>query len=105
MHRCKQMILQYVIFKPLLSISSFILQLFHAYEEGDYSIHSGYLYIAIVYNVSITISLYFLVLFYEATKDILVSVVFGWGILHLFRCLKKIAYSYSIFFSLQKYFF
>jgi hypothetical protein len=56
MHRCKQMILQYVIFKPLLSISSFVLTLFHHYEEGNYSPSSGYLYIAIIYNISITVS-------------------------------------------------
>ena len=73
LHRCKQMILQYVLFKPLLAVSSFILQLTGEYHEGDYSTNSGYLYIAIFYNISITISLYFLVLFYEVTKDILVS--------------------------------
>lgn len=31
----------------------------------------GYLYITIVYNISITLALYALVLFYTATKDIL----------------------------------
>jgi len=70
LHRCKQMILQYVMFKPLLAITSFVTQL-AGYYHGSYSVTDVYLYVAIFYNVSITISLYFLVLFYEATKDIL----------------------------------
>jgi len=71
LHRCKQMILQYVVVKPLLDGISFILQLAGEYDDGDYSLTGSYLYISVVYNLSITITLYFLVLFYEATKDIL----------------------------------
>eukprot|EP01114_Cavostelium_apophysatum_P014247 TRINITY_DN3647_c0_g1_i1.p1 TRINITY_DN3647_c0_g1~~TRINITY_DN3647_c0_g1_i1.p1 ORF type:complete len:468 (+),score=113.20 TRINITY_DN3647_c0_g1_i1:256-1659(+) len=71
LHRCRQMILQFVIVKPLLSILTFILELCHMYEEGNFSPQYGYLYVTIIYNVSITVSLYFLVLFYEGTKTIL----------------------------------
>eukprot|EP01118_Nematostelium_gracile_P014442 TRINITY_DN562_c0_g1_i1.p1 TRINITY_DN562_c0_g1~~TRINITY_DN562_c0_g1_i1.p1 ORF type:complete len:458 (+),score=83.64 TRINITY_DN562_c0_g1_i1:54-1427(+) len=71
LHRCKQMILQFVVVKPILAIVTFILELTHKYEEGNFSPVYGYLWITILYNASITISLYFLVLFYEATKDIL----------------------------------
>jgi len=71
LHRCKQMILQFVVCKPVLAIITFILQLTNTYDEGNLSPTSGYLWISIMYNTSITISLYFLVLFYEATKDIL----------------------------------
>jgi len=71
LHRCKQMILQFVVVKPFLAILTFILELVGVYDDGDLSPTSGYLYVSIFYNFSITISLYFLVLFYEATKDIL----------------------------------
>jgi magnesium-transporting ATPase (P-type) len=71
LHRCKQMILQFVICKPVLAIATFILELTETYDEGNLSPSRGYLYISILYNISITISLYFLVLFYEATKGIL----------------------------------
>jgi len=71
LHRCKQMILQFVVCKPVLAIITFILQLTNTYDEGNLSPTSGYLWVSIMYNTSITISLYFLVLFYEATKDIL----------------------------------
>src|SRR5438105_4569599 len=77
LHRCKQMILQYVLFKPLLAITSFTTELAGYYHDGDYSSGDAYLYVALVYNISITISLYFLVLFYEATKEILVRKLKG----------------------------
>jgi len=71
LHRCKQMILQFVVWKPILAVTSFVTQMIGVYKDGDFSPTAAYLYITIVDNVSITISLYFLVLFYEATKDIL----------------------------------
>jgi len=73
LHRCKQMILQFVVCKPILAVATFIMELANVYDDGDLSLTSGYLYISILYNISITISLYFLVLFYEATKGILAS--------------------------------
>jgi len=71
LHRCKQMILQYVLWKPILAVATFVLQLTNTYNEGDFTASYGYLYITLIYNISITLALYFLVLFYEATKDIL----------------------------------
>jgi len=71
LHRCKQMILQFVVCKPVLAFITFILQFTGAYDEGSLSPTTGYLWVSLLYNASITISLYFLVLFYEATKDIL----------------------------------
>ncbi|PRP83227.1 hypothetical protein PROFUN_09439 [Planoprotostelium fungivorum] len=71
LHRCKQLILQYVYIKLVLTVVTFVTQLFGVYQEGNWSPKYAYLYVTIAYNVSITISLYFLVQFYEATKDIL----------------------------------
>ncbi len=51
-----QMILQYVIVKPLLAIATFVLEILSQYEEGSFSPHHGYLYITIVYNISITVT-------------------------------------------------
>lgn len=48
-----------------------ILQAFDKYKDGDFSVKGGYLYIAIVYNVSVSVALYGLFLFYNATKHIL----------------------------------
>lgn len=41
------------------------------YADGDLSPDRGYLYVSIIYNLSITVALFSLVLFYAATRDIL----------------------------------
>lgn len=69
--RCKQMILQYVYVKVALAAMTFVLQLLGWYDEGNFAPDRGYLYITIVYNVSIGLSLYFLVLFEESASYIL----------------------------------
>ena len=48
-----------------------VLEVFDKYKDGDFSIDSGYLYITLIYNVTISLALYGLFLFYEATKHIL----------------------------------
>jgi hypothetical protein len=65
------MILQFVWAKVILTVITFITEILHVYGEGDFSPKYAYLYVTIAYNISISISLYFLVLFYEGTKDIL----------------------------------
>jgi hypothetical protein len=70
---CKQATLQFCIVKPLMAVITLILQPLGYYKDGDFSAMSGYLYITIVYNVSITMALYALFLFYFATKDLLSS--------------------------------
>lgn len=70
------MILQYVLFKPILALATFLLQLTGTYDEGNFSADRGYLWVTLGYNLSITLCLYFLVLFYEATKEILVHLRF-----------------------------
>uniref|UniRef100_A0A2R5L8T1 Putative seven transmembrane receptor n=2 Tax=Ornithodoros turicata TaxID=34597 RepID=A0A2R5L8T1_9ACAR len=68
---CKQATLQFCAVKPLMSVITLILQPFGKYSDGDWRPDSGYLYITIIYNISITLALYGLVLFYFATKDLL----------------------------------
>jgi hypothetical protein len=39
------------------------------YHEGIFDIKSGWMYLAIINNISISLSLYCLVLFYKATEE------------------------------------
>ncbi|CAF4557642.1 unnamed protein product [Rotaria sp. Silwood1] len=68
---CKQATLQFCLVKPLMSVVILVLQAFDKYKDGDFSTKGGYLYITLVYNVTISLALYGLFLFYEATKHIL----------------------------------
>ncbi|XP_054711230.1 LOW QUALITY PROTEIN: transmembrane protein 184B-like [Uloborus diversus] len=68
---CKQATLQFCAVKPLMSVIILILQPLGKYSDGDWRPDSGYLYITIVYNVSVSLALYGLVLFYFATRELL----------------------------------
>lgn len=71
-HRCRQMILQFVWVKATFTVLIFVLQFNGVYGEGSFSPKTGYLYMTLFYNISITTALYFMLFFYEATKEILV---------------------------------
>jgi len=66
---CKFCILQFTIMKPLITTLALLLEMNDLYVEGDFSPRTGYLYLMILDNLSITVSMYFLVLFYMATKE------------------------------------
>lgn len=68
---CKQATLQFCVVKPLMAAVTVILQAFGKYRDGDFDLSGGYLYVSIVYNVSVSLSLYALFLFYFATRDLL----------------------------------
>ncbi|XP_071960220.1 transmembrane protein 184B-like isoform X2 [Antedon mediterranea] len=68
---CKQATLQFCIIKPMMALATLILLPFDKYSDGDFSPTEGYLYITIIYNISVSLSLYALFLFYHATKDLL----------------------------------
>ncbi|XP_015674997.1 transmembrane protein 184A [Protobothrops mucrosquamatus] len=68
---CKQATLQFCIIKPVVAILTIVLQVFGKYHDGDFNIHSGYLYITIIYNFSVSLALYALFLFYFATMELL----------------------------------
>ncbi|XP_034297465.1 transmembrane protein 184A isoform X2 [Pantherophis guttatus] len=68
---CKQATLQFCIIKPVMAILTIVLQAFGKYHDGDFNIHSGYLYVSIIYNFSVSLALYALFLFYFATMDFL----------------------------------
>ncbi|XP_046362383.1 transmembrane protein 184B-like [Haliotis rufescens] len=68
---CKQATLQFCIIKPVMAVLTLILQAFSLYKDGNFSHGGGYLYITIIYNISVSLALYGLILFYNATKELL----------------------------------
>lgn len=68
---CKQATLQFCVVKPIMAVITIILQAFGKYHDGDFNVNGGYLYITIIYNFSVSLSLYALFLFFFATSDLL----------------------------------
>ncbi|TKX20424.1 hypothetical protein C1H76_7234 [Elsinoe australis] len=60
----KRGILQYTWIKPLLAISTIVMKATGTYQEGYIGLTSGYFWSGLIYNVSITVSLYALALFW-----------------------------------------
>lgn len=60
----KRGILQYTWLKPLLALSAIIMKACGVYEEGYIGLKSGYFWSGIIYNISVTVSLYALGLFW-----------------------------------------
>ncbi|KAF4971765.1 hypothetical protein FZEAL_9756 [Fusarium zealandicum] len=60
----KRGILQYAWLKPVLSVAAIIMKATGTYQEGYIGLTSGYLWSGIVYNISVTLSLYSLGLFW-----------------------------------------
>ncbi|KAF7299868.1 hypothetical protein HMN09_00993900 [Mycena chlorophos] len=65
----KRGILQYVQVKPVLAVATLVLKALGKYNEGNLRANSGYLYITIVYNISICLSLYCLAMFWMCVND------------------------------------
>ncbi|KAI0266441.1 organic solute transporter Ostalpha-domain-containing protein [Gloeopeniophorella convolvens] len=65
----KRGILQYVQVKPLLAVASLILKAAGKFNEGEFRVDSGYLYVSIVYNASICLSLYCLAMFWLSINE------------------------------------
>ncbi|KAG1745717.1 DUF300-domain-containing protein [Suillus lakei] len=65
----KRGILQYVQVKPILAVASLVMKATGTYHEGDFRARSGYLYVSIVYNVSICLALYCLAVFWMCVSD------------------------------------
>eukprot|EP01126_Amoeba_proteus_P067152 TRINITY_DN9858_c0_g1_i3.p1 TRINITY_DN9858_c0_g1~~TRINITY_DN9858_c0_g1_i3.p1 ORF type:complete len:349 (-),score=43.55 TRINITY_DN9858_c0_g1_i3:125-1171(-) len=67
----KRFILQYTLIKPACTLLACVLYPFHLYAEGSFSLKTGYLYIVVITNISVGISLYCLVLFYQVAYPFL----------------------------------
>lgn len=60
---------EYVQVKPLLAAATLIAKACGKYNEGDFRANSGYLYITVIYNISITTALYCLAMFWACVSD------------------------------------
>lgn len=60
----KRGILQYTWIKPTLAVATIIMKATGTYQEGYIGVGSGYLWSGIIYNISITVSLYALAMFW-----------------------------------------
>lgn len=65
----KRCVFQFVVIKPLLALIAIFLELKGWYGDGEWRLDSGYLYLLIVDNISVTLAMYFLVLFFHVMKD------------------------------------
>ncbi|KAJ5702125.1 hypothetical protein N7488_009673 [Penicillium malachiteum] len=65
----KRGILQYAWLKPILALASIVMKATDTYHEGYLDIGSGYLWTGIIYNVSVTLSLYSLAMFWVCLHD------------------------------------
>jgi len=65
----RQCILQYVIVKPVMSVCIVVLNILQLYQEGSLSPTAGYLYITIIVNSSVLLSVYCLIFFYFVTEE------------------------------------
>lgn len=63
--------LQFVFLKPVLAVLTLILYATGYYTEGDWSPSGSYLWITIVYNITYTLALYALLIFYMGTHELL----------------------------------
>ncbi|KAI5717333.1 hypothetical protein M8J77_004009 [Diaphorina citri] len=68
---CKQATLQFCLVKPIMAFVIIILQSMGHYHDGDWRVNGGYLYTTLLYNVSVSLALYGLFLFYFATRELL----------------------------------
>lgn len=67
----KRGILQYAWLKPVLGLSAIIMKATGVYQEGTLSLTSGYMWSGILYNISVTLSLYSLGMFWVImSKDL-----------------------------------
>lgn len=60
---------EYVQVKPVLAIASLALKASGKYNEGEFRSDSGYLYVNILYNASICLSLYCLAMFWLSISE------------------------------------
>ena len=65
----KQGVLQFVLIKPFTAVLAIVFDKYGIYHDGHFEFKSGYLYLAVINNISISLSLYCLVLFYMATEE------------------------------------
>ncbi|AYU76889.1 Organic solute transporter Ostalpha, putative [Leishmania donovani] len=86
--RCKRWVLQCALMKPLVSFIAMICHPLGIYKEGSFRLNNVYTYTSIVMNISLTMALYYLVLFeIECKKEMYYAKTFL-----KFLCIKSIIF-------------
>jgi len=65
----KRSIMQYVILNPSLSVLAIVMNWFGLYDNGVFRPDTGYFWVCVIENISISVALYSLVLFYHAVAE------------------------------------
>ena len=60
LRRIKQGTLQFVLVRPTTALLALVLSMFGLYDEENWGLDSGYIYLTLINNVSVTVSLYVL---------------------------------------------
>ena len=68
---CKRGTLQFVLVKPVLAAATIAAAAKGGYAEGDWRPGKAFLWLTLAYNVTYTLALYALLLFYMGTADLL----------------------------------
>eukprot|EP00501_MAST-03F_sp_TOSAG23-6_P001320 GSMAST32.ASY1.ANO1.1368.1 assembled CDS len=68
LQKVKEGTLQFVCVRPMTGLLAFFLQWLGLYSKEDWSLTNGHFWLSLVNNISISLSLYSLVLFYRATE-------------------------------------
>lgn len=66
--RCKRMVLQYALFKPIAAVLACVGEPLGIYSETNFNLDNLYTYVYMYNNISISYSLYYLVLFETETE-------------------------------------
>eukprot|EP01062_Namystynia_karyoxenos_P074029 TRINITY_DN70851_c0_g1_i1.p1 TRINITY_DN70851_c0_g1~~TRINITY_DN70851_c0_g1_i1.p1 ORF type:complete len:426 (+),score=141.76 TRINITY_DN70851_c0_g1_i1:194-1471(+) len=71
LHRIRVSIMQFMVIKPLCAVIIIVLSAVGKYGHNFGDFTKGYIYLTVVYNVSITIALYGLMYFYIGSEELL----------------------------------
>ncbi|KAG5510481.1 hypothetical protein GH5_06681 [Leishmania sp. Ghana 2012 LV757] len=86
--RCKRWVLQCALMKPLISFIAMVCHPLGIYKEGSFKLNNVYTYTSIIINISLTMALYYLVLFeIECEKEMHYAKTFL-----KFLCIKSIIF-------------
>lgn len=91
MLQCKHGVLQYVVFKTIATVITFLCEFAGVYGEGRFSWFYAYPYLCFFQNVSVMYALYCLVIFFHAVSDELRHPV-DWHPLGKFLCIKGVVF-------------
>lgn len=87
MLNCKHGALQYVVFKTMATVTTFVCEFAGVYGEGQFSLDTAYPYLCFFQNLSVMYALYCLVLFFHAVNEELRFPI-NWHPLGKFLCIK-----------------